>query len=465
MKPYGPEEARRSYGYGSDNAGSTLSDKTFPLGTGYTVKALAVGVQGSLGFSTTTDLPATAVTGLALHVCGDTFHFDDGPDAGTNADATYSPTGFSYIWSSSGLDWSGHATRRVWLSRADTAAPVLETAVVNGATLTLTYGEKLKVASPAASGSNAVFTVTVGGSPAAVSNVQAGVGPGKRDVTMTLAPAAGFGQAVVAAYTPANATAATRVQDPAGNEAAGFLRTDALTPAVPLENRTPDAPRVVSVAFAGEAGPYGPGDAIEVEVTFNEAVTVTGTPEIGLEIGTATKKARWKAGQEAGTVHRFAYTVAAGDADGDGVTVAADSLALAGGTIVTADDGETVLLGHGAQSDAARTVDTAAPAPLPTDAASASGAVLTVTFGEPLDETSVPAGAGGFTVQGGGNPAVTEVAVSGTGVTLSLSEAIPDGATGGDGVLQEAGGGPAAGPRRATRRRTSPARRWTCSRT
>ena len=430
VKPYGPEEARRSYGYGSDNAGSTLSDKTFPLGTGYTVKALAVGVQGSLGFSTTTDLPATAVTGLALHVCGDTFHFDDGPDADTNADATYSSTGFSYIWSSSGLDWSGHATRRVWLSRADTAAPVLETAVVNGATLTLTYGEKLKVASPAASGSNAVFTVTVGGSPAAVSNVQAGVGPGKRDVTMTLSPAAGFGQAVVAAYTPANATAATRVQDPAGNEAAGFLRTDALTPAVPLENRTPDAPRVVSVAFAGEAGPYGLGDTIEVEVTFNEAVRVTGTPEIGLEIGTATKKARWKAGQAAGTVHRFAYTVAAGDADGDGVTVAADSLALAGGTIVTADDGETVLLGHGAQSDAARTVDTAAPAPLPTDAASASGAVLTVTFGEPLDETSVPAGAGGFTVQGGGNPAVTEVAVSGTGVTLSLSEAIPDGATG-----------------------------------
>ena len=431
VKPYGPEEARRSYGYGSDNAGSTLSDKTFPLGTGYTVKALAVGVQGSLGFSTTTDLPATAVTGLALHVCGDTFHFDDGPDADTNADATYSRSGFSYVWASSGLDWSGHATRRVWLSRADTTAPVLEKAVVNGATLTLTYGETLKVTSPAPAASSAVYKASVGGGgELAVSEVRAGVGPGGRDVTMTLSPAVEFGQSVVLSYLPNDATAASKVQDPAGNEAAGFLRTDALTPAVTTENRTPDAPRVVSVAFAGDAGPYGPGDAIEVEVTFNEAVRVTGTPEIGLEIGTATRKARWKAGQAAGTVQRFAYTVAAGDADDDGIAVVADSLALAGGMIVTVDDGETVLLGHVAQSDALRTVDTAAPAPLPTDAASASGAVLTVTFGEPLDETSVPAGAGGFTVQGGGNPAVTEVAVSGTGVTLSLSEAIPDGATG-----------------------------------
>ena len=57
---------------------------------------------------------------MQLHVCGDTFHFGDGPDSGTNPDASYTQAFYTYIWSSSGLDWSGHATRRVYLSKGDT---------------------------------------------------------------------------------------------------------------------------------------------------------------------------------------------------------------------------------------------------------------------------------------------------------------------------------------------------------
>ena len=138
-----------AYGYAPAIPGSTLSDTTFSLGsTGYTVDDVTVATGGTLSFSTATDLPTAATGGVQLHVCGDTFHFGDGPDAGTGADASYASGTYTYSWSTSGLDWSGHSSRRVYLSKGDTRAPVLTDIVVDGATLTMIYDEKLKRTDP-----------------------------------------------------------------------------------------------------------------------------------------------------------------------------------------------------------------------------------------------------------------------------------------------------------------------------
>ena len=74
------------------------------------------------------------------------------------------------------------------------------------------------------------------------------------------------------------------------------------------------------------------GDAIEVEITFNQVVHVTGVPTLALSIGADTRQAAYRAGS--GTTQlRFRYVVQAGDYDGDGISIGAGPTSLMGGTI------------------------------------------------------------------------------------------------------------------------------------
>ena len=103
--------------------------------------------------------------------------------------------------------------------------------------------------------------------------------------------------------------------------------------------------RVSRVAFTGTPASeetYRLGEQIRVDVTFSEAVTVTGTPQIGLTVGSATRQAAYDATRSKGTLLVFTYTVQATDADPDGISVAADALTLNGGTISLASDTTTV---------------------------------------------------------------------------------------------------------------------------
>ncbi len=408
------------YGYSNHHTGSGLSDARFDLGgTDYAIGALNVGNDGDLDFSTTTDLPATATSALRLHVCGDSFDFSD---------ATYSGSpNFDYTWASSGLDWSGHATRRVYLSQADTTAPTLLAMEVDGATLTMTYDEALKATSPVGGGGNPVFRVAVGDNTFTLSGVRAGVGTNRNQVAMTLDPPAEPGQTVVMSFHGTNATAASRVQDLAGNDAATFL---ANAMPVPIRNLTPEGPHVDAVAFAGAAATYAIGGVIGVDLTFDESVTVTGRPRLQLRIGAETVLAPWKTGQSAGTMHRFEYVVAEGDADADGIAVVAHSLELDGGTIRASDDGEDVRLDHRSRRDPARRVDGVRPA---ASSASVAGPVLTLTWSEPLDAASAPSGSGGFTVRIGGTaePALRSVEIDAADrriLRLALARSIREGA-------------------------------------
>ena len=104
---------------------------------------------------------------------------------------------------------------------------------------------------------------------------------------------------------------------------------------------------------------YRLGEQIEVAVTFSKAVTVTGTPQVGLTIGSQTRQAVYDATQSNGTLVVFSYYVQATDADVDGISIAANALTLNGGTIRRASDSTTAAaLGHaGVGTDDTRKVD------------------------------------------------------------------------------------------------------------
>ena len=79
------------------------------------------------------------------------------------------------------------------------------------------------------------------------------------------------------------------------------------------------------------SGVYRIGDDVKVTVTFSENVTVTGSPQLELAIGSNNRTAGYESTEGGAVV--FSYTVAVGDSDSDGISVAANKLTLNGGSI------------------------------------------------------------------------------------------------------------------------------------
>ena len=123
----------------------------------------------------------------------------------------------------------------------------------------------------------------------------------------------------------------------------------------------------------------------------------------------------------------FAYTVAEGDLDEDGIAIAEKALTTPTGSAIVTLGGRMVLLGHDAvAADADRPVEGVRPR---ATAAEAAGPTVTVTWSERLCEAPVPSDAGGFRVKIGSadGPAVDAVAVAGATTVLTLASAIADG--------------------------------------
>ena len=96
------------------------------------------------------------------------------------------------------------------------------------------------------------------------------------------------------------------------------------------------APSIESVRFRSEpadGAAYRAGEVVEIAVTFGEAVRIDGSPQMDLEIGGESRTASPVAAEISSTTTVFGYTVAAGDTDGDGIGIGANSLRLNGGGI------------------------------------------------------------------------------------------------------------------------------------
>ena len=125
-----------------------------------------------------------------------------------------------------------------------------------------------------------------------------------------------------------------------------------VTAGVAYAQGTPTVPTIESVAVtsdSGEDGGYAIGDEIQVGLTFSEAVTVTGIPQLTLDVGGRTRTAEYSEGTTT-TQLLFTYTVSSGDEDADGIAVVANSLALNGGAI-QAGSVNAALTHAGLQSD------------------------------------------------------------------------------------------------------------------
>ena len=91
-------------------------------------------------------------------------------------------------------------------------------------------------------------------------------------------------------------------------------------------------PTVTNVSSTAANGSYTAGAVIPVTVTFSEAVTVSGTPQLTLETGVTDRAANYTSGSGTATL-TFNYTVQAGDTSPDLDYVATTSLTLNSGTI------------------------------------------------------------------------------------------------------------------------------------
>ncbi|MCE2679882.1 MAG: hypothetical protein LW629_05410, partial [Burkholderiales bacterium] len=174
-------------------------------------------------------------------------------------------------------------------------------------------------------------------------------------------------------------------------DAAGNLLKTAFAPVVSTTKVDTTGPVPTQVSYSGDTGgnikTLKAGDVIAFELTYPEAVTVTGVPSIGVQIGSNLRQALCTGQNVSKTVLKFSYTVQAGDTDVDGIALGAGVLALNSGSITDAY-GNPASLSHPAASFVAPLkVDTTAPdAPV---LSIAEGAQNGLTYSEVVAGTPV----------------------------------------------------------------------------
>ena len=147
---------------------------------------------------------------------------------------------------------------------------------------------------------------------------------------------------------------------------------------------------VVSVAIDSDPGydfTYEKGDSVEVVVEFDDSVTVTGAPQIQIDLdGSAAvaefQEVRNESGDavETGTTLVFIYTIQEGDEDVDGIAINENSLVLNRGTIAD-DGGNAANLAHDSVLAEGHLVG-AVPPVLESAAVSEDGTEVVLTFSE-----------------------------------------------------------------------------------
>ena len=294
--------------------------------------------------------------------------------------------------------------------------PALASAAVNGAVLTLTYGEALDGSSIPATGD---FTITVAGSERMVTHVSVS----GRVVTLTLNPAVEHGDTGIrVSYSPGT----NPIRDLVGNEAGALTDQE-------VDNQTPDttSPTIEGIELSSDPGmdeTYVIGDMIAVTVRFSETVTVDtthGTPTLALTVGNQSKPARYSPTPVSADVV-FLYTVEDNDIDTDGVSIGAGRIVLNDGAIQDLADNPAALAYEEVPPQAGHKVDGVKPE---LRSATVDGAMLVLTYNEALDEDSIPATSDfRVNVEGAERP-LTQILVSESAVTLTLDSPAAAGRT------------------------------------
>ncbi|WP_037027459.1 choice-of-anchor U domain-containing protein [Psychromonas aquimarina] len=102
-------------------------------------------------------------------------------------------------------------------------------------------------------------------------------------------------------------------------------------------------PKISSVSAVSSDGIYKLGDIIELNVTFDKAVAVTGTPKLELETGGTNRSAEYQSGSGSDRL-LFSYTVQSGDSTADLGYLSKTALILNAGSINSVSSGYPAVL-------------------------------------------------------------------------------------------------------------------------
>lgn len=126
------------------------------------------------------------------------------------------------------------------------------------------------------------------------------------------------------------------------NNAADFILNSASSNPQNLNSPAIPCVAVTNVTSPTTDGIYTAGATINITISFNGAVNVTGSPTLLLETGATDRTATYVSGSGSDTL-TFNYTITAGDASNDLDYVSSTALSLNGGTII-GTTGDAVLV-------------------------------------------------------------------------------------------------------------------------
>ena len=232
-------------------------------------------------------------------------------------------------------------------------------------------------------------------------------------VVLTLATGVAADETVTVSYTdPSAGNDTNAIQDEAGNDAESFSDESVV-------NNT-GRPFIESIVFTpttseqrfgsfdlvnipGDDHTYVQGDTVHATVTFSEAVTVAGSPQLVLDFDGTPKTAQYASGSRT-TELVFTYTVRENDVAPDGIAVGTNKLSLNRGRIIaTANTRVTANLDHvSVANDPEHKVDAVRPRIL-SARTSTDGWDVLLTFDEPL-LAKYQTFTTDFIVKVGGNP-------------------------------------------------------------
>ena len=170
-------------------------------------------------------------------------------------------------------------------------------------------------------------------------------------------------------------------------------------------------------------GFYKIGDTIQATATLSENVTVTGSPQLALNLGGSAKTATYSSADSTSTALVFSYTVAVGDAAPNGVSIGAGSLTLPSGAsiLLTADNTAAALTHAAAGANANHKVDGVRPT-FESARTNFNGKKVTVTFSENIGSVDLSGIKVNATSQFS-NVAPTASTITGDSVELTLPSA------------------------------------------
>lgn len=136
------------------------------------------------------------------------------------------------------------------------------------------------------------------------------------------------------------------IADLASNPA-GLTLSSTSFPTVTVDSAAPYITSFIEPA----AGTYADGGGqLLFQVNFSEAVNITGSPRIAINLGGSIVYATYLTGSGSSGLE-FSYAIQSGDADSDGITLTSTSIDLNGGTILSASDGDPSALEFGSYLD------------------------------------------------------------------------------------------------------------------